>query len=49
MTWLIIDRNPFRGSIPNLSSLSRLRLLWLHSNEADGNGPGREQLPRKSG
>ena len=31
MTWLIIDRNPFGGTIPDLSSLTRLRLLWLHT------------------
>ena len=27
MTWLIIDRNPFGGTVPNLCSLSKLRLL----------------------
>ena len=40
MTWLIIDRNPLGGTIPDLSSLTRLKLLWLHSNELEGFDPG---------
>ncbi len=45
MTWLIIDRNPFGGTIPNLSSLSRLRLLWLHSSRLTGTVPAGNNYP----
>ena len=45
MTWLIIDRNPFGGTIPDLSSLTRLRLLWLHSNGLTGEIPEDDMLP----
>ena len=44
-TWLIIDRNPFGGTIPDLSSLSRLRLLWLHSNQLTGSIPDGDNYP----
>ena len=45
MTWLIIDRNPFGGEIPDLSSLSDLRLLWLHSSELTGEIPDGSMFP----
>ena len=45
MTWLIIDRNPLGGTIPDLSSLSMLKLLWLHSNELEGAIPAGEKFP----
>ena len=45
MTWLIIDKNPFGGTIPNLSSLTRLKLLWLHSNQLTGSVPAWQELP----
>ena len=45
MTWLIIDRNPFGGTIPDLSSLSRLKLLWLHSNQLTGPVPAGNNFP----
>ena len=45
MTWLIIDRNGFDGSIPDLSGLTSLKLLWLHTNELTGAVPDGTMLP----
>ena len=49
MTWLIIDRNPFGGTIPDLSSLSSPEASVAAQQPADGTGPGREQFPRQPG
>ena len=36
VTWLIIDNNGFSGTIPDLSGLTSLKLLWLHTNALTG-------------
>ena len=45
VTWLIIDRNGFDGEIPDLSGLTSLKLLWLHSNALTGAIPDGTMLP----
>ena len=45
VTWLIIDSNGFSGEIPDLSGLTSLELLWLHSNALTGAIPAGDMLP----
>ena len=45
VSWLIIDRNGFSGDIPDLSGLTSLKLLWLHTNALTGGVPDGTMLP----
>ena len=45
MTWLIINDNPLGGMIPDLSMLTSVKLLWLHSNGLEGAIPDGTMFP----
>ena len=36
LTWLVLHDNPLGGGMPDLSGLSSLRTLWLHTNGLTG-------------
>ena len=39
LRWLIIQQNPLGGTIPDLSGMTRLTVLWLHTNGLTGEVP----------
>ena len=39
LKWLIIDSNPLGDEIPDLSRMTSLTHLWIHSNELTGEIP----------